>query len=136
MCSDAQTGCRPSASATHSRRPTRCTGERYARDGFIVNYGLPASLYGKRFTDEGTLGRLKAQRGREFTGPENAVYTGYPPGPDWLCGIYTKLFGVERVGLFRIFPVALNILACVAFLVVLERVFGRWRASGSISPAC
>ena len=34
------------------------------------------------------------------------------------------------MGLFRIFPVALNILACVAFLVVLERVFGRWRALG------
>ena len=61
-------------------------GERYARDGFIVNYGLPASLYGKRFTDEGTLGRLKRSGEGSSPAPRTRSTPDILPDPTGCAG--------------------------------------------------
>lgn len=87
-------------------------GERYARDGFLVDSGLPYVSFGNRFPGEG------------ITGEEGRVYHGYPPGPDWLAGVYTKVFGVERLSRFRLVPVALGMLASAVFLFGLIQAIG------------
>jgi hypothetical protein len=96
-------------------------GERFAHEGFGKNFGLADPTYGDRFPGEGITGASGAR-------PDDPIYHGYPPGSEWLGGLYTMWLGSERVGLFRIFPVAFFMIAAAIFLSGLARAIGPWRA--------
>jgi hypothetical protein len=97
-------------------------GERFAREGFGENFGLADPTYGDRFPGEGITGPSGAR-------PDDPIYHGYPPGSEWLGGLYTMWLGGEHVGLFRIFPVTFILIAAAIFLSGLARAIGPWRAA-------
>jgi hypothetical protein len=95
-------------------------GERFDKEGFTVNHGLPDVSYGRRFPEWGIHG----SSGKDA---EDAVYHGYPPGSDWLAGVYTRVFGIEHLARFRIIPVAFGMFAAAVFLLALMRTLGAVR---------
>ncbi|MCX7978594.1 MAG: hypothetical protein N2578_06275, partial [Bdellovibrionaceae bacterium] len=54
------------------------------------------------------------------TGP--MVYTHYPPGPDWICGFLTTMFGKGEYGKFRLFPLILTAIALAVLGLSVLRV--------------
>ena len=54
-------------------------GERFAREGFLENFGLPDVTYGDRFPGEGMTEPSGSR-------PSDPIYHGYPPGSEWLGG--------------------------------------------------
>jgi hypothetical protein len=52
------------------------------------------------------------------------IYTHYPPGPNWLVGIWMKMAGPSPVARLRLFPIVFGWLAIVVFGVTLARRFG------------
>ena len=96
-------------------------GERFAREGFLENFGLPDVTYGDRFPGEGMTGPSGSR-------PSDPIYHGYPPGSEWLGGLYSRWFGAGRVALFRVFPVAFALLASATFLAGLTWAVGRSQA--------
>jgi hypothetical protein len=92
-------------------------GERFAKDGFTVNCGLPDVTYGPRFPGRG----IRKSSGKEASDP---VYHGYPPGADWLAGVYIKVFGIDHIGRFRSVPIAFGMVAAAVFLGALARTLG------------
>jgi hypothetical protein len=96
-------------------------GERFAREGFRKNYGLADPTYGNRFPNDGITGPSGAR-------PDDPIYHGYPPGSEWLGGLYTMWLGEGRLRLFRIFPVTFFVISAAIFLSTLARTIGPWRA--------
>jgi len=96
-------------------------GERFARDGYLATYGLADPTFGGKYPGMGIEGPSGSR-------PDDPIYQGYPPGPEWLGGLYTRWIGPGRVGVFRAFPVALATAAAATFLAGLAGAVGRWRA--------
>ena len=96
-------------------------GELFAEQGFTVNYGLPDVTYGARYPGKG----IKKSSGKEADDP---VYHGYPPGSDWLAGVYIKVFGIDHVARFRSAPIAFGMAASIVFLIAMTRTLGAPRA--------
>jgi hypothetical protein len=96
-------------------------GEGYVEEGFSRNYGLPMVGYGDQFPETG------------FGLQGTAVYTHYPPGPDLLAGVLTKLFGKHRVGRYRIAPLLVGLASLGGFAWMLARAFGALPAAGLLA---
>jgi hypothetical protein len=122
------------------------SAEAYAKDGLRSHHGLPRLLYGGRFPDVGTIidhldkdGLVKPVFRAGF--PDNMakrddwVYTHYPPGPNWLCGVMARCFGMEHIRYFRLLPLSLGLFATVIFFKSSAGVFGADRAA-LIAGAC
>jgi len=90
---------------SHNESNVARAGQKYVEKGFGHDYGLPDLCYGSQFSDQG-FKRLKRA--------ETCVYTHYPPGPDLMAGVLTKIFGVGRLTLFRLWPIAWGI-CCIGF---------------------
>ncbi len=105
----------------YSEANTIRAAERFAREGFLKTCGLADPTYGSRFPTEGILGPSGSR-------PDDPIYHGYPPGPEWLAGVYSIVLGTEHVSLFRIFPIALFLTGAALFLFSLSRAIGRGRA--------
>lgn len=102
--------------------------ERFANEGFFQNYGLPDLGYGVRYPSEGL------HRGSGVD-PNDSIYHGYPPGPDWLSGLQMRLFGPEHPQRLRILPVCIGMIGATLFLLAMIRTIGAHRAL-SIYLAC
>lgn len=89
-------------------------GERYATLGFTDYAGLPDVAYGTQFPNDGYMGDYLREHPGAARVPGPLIYTHYPPAPDWIAGVLTKVFGVGRLTLFRLFPIAFG-LVCMAF---------------------
>lgn len=97
------------------------SGEGYAALGFAAHHGLPDVLYGGRFPQTGNVTEP------ELVGHTTYVYTHYPPGPNWIVGVMTKLFGVGRLRSYRLAPLALGALALTFYAWALARRMGAGR---------
>lgn len=95
-------------------------GEGYCDQGFLFNKGLPDIAYGGRYPKQGNLGNRPPGAPR----PKAAVYTHYPPGPDWLVGMMTCVCGKGEIGCFRILPVAIGMIGLVFFSMCAWLTFG------------
>ena len=93
-------------------------GEGYAEQGFSRNFGLPMIGYGDQFPEH------------ELPSPRTTVYTHYPPGPDLLAGVLTKLFGKHPISRHRMAPLIVGLLSLAAFAWMLTRAFGALSAAG------
>ena len=91
-------------------------GEYFADKGFLHAYGLADFLYGHRFPNAGVA--------VDMPGVKEFIYTHYPPGPDWLAGIYTVLLGKGHYRWFRMFPLFLALVSMIVFFELLSRSFG------------
>src|SRR5579859_2669182 len=122
-------------SDAHSEADALRSAAAYATDGLTSHHGLPRILYGGRFPDVGTISDHLDENGTVKpvfrTGfPDNQatrdnwVYTHYPPGPNWLCGVMARCFGVEHIRFFRLLPLALGLLATAVFFKASSKVFG------------
>jgi len=134
-------------SPIHIRKLTLCVRRRaYAKEGLTSHHGLPRSLFGGRFPDVGTItdhldenGLVKRVFRKGF--PENLatrdnwVYTHYPPGPNWLCGVMVRCFGIDHIQLYRLLPLAFGLLATAIFFRASAGAFGADRAA-FIAGAC
>lgn len=96
-------------------------GACYAEQGFLKYIGLPDIAYGEQFPNTGA----KSQAGDDGT----FVYTHYPPGPDLILGAATLLFGQGNVVLFRMFPIAVGLVALSLFAWGLSRSLGDAKAA-------
>ncbi len=105
-------------------------GEGYAEKGFLSNAGLPDLCYGDQFPGRGawrvedfplqfTMSSLKA----------DCIYTHYPPGPDLLAGLLTKICGLGNLGCFRLFPTAFGILSLAFFAWMIYSAIGPVRSA-------
>jgi hypothetical protein len=95
--------------------------ERFANEGFFQNYGLPDLGYGDRYPDIG----IHRGSGKD---PNDSIYHGYPPGPDWLSALQMRLFGPEHLQRLRILPVAVGMIGAWLFLLAMIRTIGAHRA--------
>ncbi len=105
-------------------------GEGYAEKGFLSNAGLPDLCYGDQFPNRGawrvedfpvefTMSPLK----------KDCIYTHYPPGPDLLAGVLTKVCGAGNLGCFRLFPTSIAIVSLAMFAWMLCSAIGREKAA-------
>ncbi len=105
-------------------------GQGYAEKGFLSNAGLPDLCYGDQFPNRGawrvedfpvefTMSPLK----------KDCIYTHYPPGPDLLAGVLTKVCGVGNLGCFRLFPTSIAVISLAVFAWMLCSAIGRVRAA-------
>jgi hypothetical protein len=97
-------------------------GEYYADHGFLKNAGLPNVAYGNAFR------HLGATELEDLTEANEYIYTRYPPGPDWMTGLATIIFGKGEIMKYRIFPMAVSVLAMIALLLALQNNLGRMRS--------
>lgn len=113
-------------------------GEGFSKNGFLSNAGLPDVCYGNQFPNTGlTWKRFQIKilhmKGLGITevppnfdpGPKDkCVYKGYPPGPDWLAGLLTKICGVGNLSCFRLFPTIIAIFSVLLFALMLISALG------------
>ena len=122
------------------------SAEAYAKDGLTSHYGLPRILYGEKFPEVGAItdhleldGTVKAHHRIGFpeslTDRQNWVYTHYPPGPNLFCGLLAKIFGHDRILLWRLAPITLALIAWVIFCRTLVGLFG-WDRGALVLVAC
>lgn len=110
--------------------------EGYYLLGFRANCGLPDICFGEQFPDHGTKQMLRDDRrahaawesstlrGRvQSVTTDHFVYTHYPPGPHWIAGLATKLFGLGHLKEYRLFPIVVGLLATSYFGWELCRYF-------------
>ena len=104
---------------SYSEADTLRAGEGYFRNGFLSNAGLPEILYGDQFPDDG-LASISSLI------PEGSVYvyTRYPPGPNMLAGLLTKICGIGNLGCFRLFPTTIAIFSLTLFAWMLSSALG------------
>ncbi|HEY7087462.1 MAG TPA: hypothetical protein VH518_05185, partial [Tepidisphaeraceae bacterium] len=95
----------------------------FVHEGFAKTVGLPNVVWSPRFPDAGTVAEP------ESLGLTNGVYLHYPPAPDLIAGVMAKLVGTERVWIWRLPCVALNLVAMVILARVLIQVMGIDRAA-------
>jgi hypothetical protein len=95
--------------------------ERFANEGFFQNYGLSDLGYGDRYPGKG----LRRGSGKD---PNDPIYHGYPPGPDWLSGLQMRVFGPEHLQRLRILPVTIGMIGASLFLLAMIRTIGADRA--------
>jgi hypothetical protein len=105
------------------------SAEGFATNGFSYNSGLPDIAFGQQFPDKGTKKFLKdSVRKQSWTegtlqvrvdnykvDHNSFVYTHYPPGPHWIAGVSAKIFGVNAIKFFRIFPILIGLLSITYF---------------------
>lgn len=133
-------------SDAHSEADALRSAEAYARDGLLSHHGLPRLLYGGRFPDVGTIidhldkdGLVKPVFRTGF--PDNLanrddwVYTHYPPGPNWLCGVMARFFGTDQIRFLRLLPMVFGLVATAIFFKTSAGAFGADRAA-LIAGAC
>src|SRR4051812_44138851 len=96
-------------------------GERFAVEGLTINYGLADLSYGGRYPGVGLTG----PSGKD---PNDPVYHGYPPGPEWLNALQIRVWGPEHPSRLRILPVAVGMIAAGLFLASLATTIGGPRA--------
>lgn len=111
-----ENGLSPFADAYSEANALRA-GELFASRGFTTNCGLPDVAFGDRYPSLG----IHESSGKDQT---DTVYHGYPPGSDWLAGVYIKALGVDHVGRFRYVPVAIGVAAAATFLAALTLTLG------------
>jgi hypothetical protein len=85
------------------------SGEGYAARGFTQHHGLPDVLYGGRFPEAG----MRTEPA--LAGRTSFVYTHYPPGPNWITGVMTRLLGEGQLRRYRLAPLLLGGLALAFF---------------------
>jgi len=105
---------------SHNESNALRAGQKYAEKGFGNDFGLPDLCYGSQFPEFGFKLMQRA---------ETCVYTHYPPGPDLMAGVLTKIFGVGRLTLFRLWPIAWGICCIGFFMWRLVRALGANRAA-------
>ena len=116
------------------------SGEAYAAEGFTLHHSLPRLLYGNRFPQNGTLNdhldtnglvKLLYRQGfpERMSDPKQWVYTHYPQGPNLLCGIFARCFGMERLWLWRLVPLTLAAVTLLFFFRTLVVAFGLERGA-------
>lgn len=93
-------------------------GEGYVAKGFTTDAGLPDISYGTQFS----------MHGRYDVG--GFIYTRYPPGPDWIAGLVTKLFGTGHIILYRVIPITVGLVCIIFFAWALMKALGA--AQGTI----
>jgi hypothetical protein len=101
-------------------------GEAYADKGLSSNVGLAEISYGTAFDNVG------GKRDPLLCGdpvPEKCVYLHYPPLPELMVGVSTKLFGKGRLFSYRIIPLLLGLLSLGALGAALYRAIGPVRAA-------
>lgn len=98
------------------------SGMHYYVDGFTNNYGLPnrAAPIGKMYMDPADKPKW------------GAVYTHYPPGPNWLTGVGFYIFGPNHVPLYRSIPIAFSALCFMGSYFLLRRALGALLAAVSL----
>ncbi len=122
------------------------SAEAYAKHGFTVYHGLPRTLYGNRFANVGALdghldsngmvrASLRMGYPERMSNPSDWVYMHYPPGPNLLCGVLARWFGMERLWLWRLVPLTLAFISVIIFYRSMASAFGPDR-SAWISLAC
>ncbi|MCX5768974.1 MAG: glycosyltransferase family 9 protein [Candidatus Hydrogenedentes bacterium] len=110
-------------------------GESFADLGFFKYAGLPDICYGDTWKQEGfpvhivingrkTEGGYLIPSSKAPVTPDHYVYTHYPPGPEWITGLVTTLFGKRRFALLRAAPITFGLLAAAVFARFL------WRQAG------
>jgi hypothetical protein len=95
--------------------------ERFANEGFFQNCGLSDLTYGGRYPGVGITGPSGSD-------PNDPIYHGYPPGPDWISGVQMRFLGPEHPWRLRIFPTAVGMAAASIFLLALIKAMGAGRA--------
>lgn len=117
--------------------------EGYARLGFLANWGLPDLCFGEQFAAQGTKAMLRQGQGAQswlaaanagrksddLISADRLVYTHYPPGPHLVAGMMATAVGPGRVGLYRLVPVSIGLIAVVYLFAELARLFGVWRTA-------
>lgn len=109
--------------------------ESFADLGFLKYAGLPDACYGNTWKEDGFPAYIAREGQKTDAGylipsarfpvsPDHYVYTHYPPGPEWIAGIITTLFGKKHFFLLRAFPVGFGLLAIAIFAVFLWRQVG------------
>jgi len=100
-------------------------GQCYAEEGFFKEGGLPNTTYGEMFPYYGHEGVKEGEYGFKY---KQQRYTHYPPGPDFLSGLYHLLLPADWVWAMRFFPFLFFGIALSWLLLVLRRQFGEWAA--------
>ncbi len=94
----------------HSESNEVRAGQGFAERGFTSNGGLADIDFGDQFPHNG--GKID-----KHLCPETfvmCVYFHNPPGSEWIMGVLTKIFGVGKIPLYRLFYIALGTVAmCV-----------------------
>jgi hypothetical protein len=109
---------------TYSEANVIRAGEGFADKGFLVDWALPDIVYGDRFPEWG----FKADSDLPG-GATRYIYTRFPPGPDWMVGLGTTLFGKHQVFLYRLFPLTLALVAFCFFWLVLWQQLAPWQVT-------
>lgn len=120
---------------SHDEADAVRSGEAYATEGFTLHAGLPRLLFGGRFPKDGTyndhidtngLVKLIYRNGfpAHLSDPNQWVYTHYPAGPNLLCGVLARCFGMDRIWMWRMVPLIFSALGLVVFFRTLAGAFG------------
>jgi hypothetical protein len=100
-------------------------GDSYAEEGFGKYLGLPNIAYGSSFANVGG----KHDKLLCSTSSEECIYLHYPPGPDLIIGVATKLFGKGKVSSYRLFPLTFGLACLLSLAFAMARTIGWVRAA-------
>ena len=103
---------------TYSEANAVREGEGYVDRGFWFNYGLGDVSYGDRFDN------LGGKHDKNLCPTLPCIYLHYPPGPDLLVGVMTKVCGKGNVSCFRSLPIGVGTLALIFFAWALTVTIG------------
>lgn len=118
-------------------------GEGFADKGFLADAGLPDVCYGTTWNSHGFPNVVR--RGKRVEGgyqistslfpvsPTHYIYTHYPPGPDWIVGALTVIFGKQRATLYRLFPWSIALLCAAFFARQLWKTMGPARSVAAMA---
>ena len=96
-------------------------GHHYAVAGLWSNAGLPDVAYGPLLRDYGVT-----KKDPTLT---TYVYTHYPPGPDWLLGLLSMIFGPGEIVKFRMVRIAFALCFAALLAILLDRGLGPVRGA-------
>jgi hypothetical protein len=88
------------------------SAESYAKFGFQKYCGLPDITYGNKFPEK------DAGTGYQY------IYTHYPPGPNYIVGMITKLVGTGKILFYRLFSIGVGLFSLLFLTLRLKKHFG------------